>query len=304
MDQLAAMRSFVEVVDRGGFAPAGRRLGLSGPMVGNHVRFLESKLGGRLLNRTTRAQQLTELGRGYLSRCRTVLAELNAAEIDAAALTGEPRGSLRVTAPHSIGSTILPPIIARFLEDHPAVSIELNLDDGRLDLLMESFDVALRGGAMEDTGLITRALAPVELVVCAAPSYLVRRGEPATPLELSEHNCLDFANASTPGVWRFKSGEGWLDVPISGRLRANSGTALRQAALAGSGIILQPRILVRDEIDAGLLLRLLPGDTPLSRPLQLLTHPDRQPAPKLRAFVDTLVRHLGSHKGDRVKAVI
>ena len=209
MDQLAAMRSFVEVVDRGGFAPAGRRLDLSGPMVGNHVRFLEAKLGGRLLNRTTRAQQLTELGHAYLRRCRTILAELDAADIDAATLTGTPRGSLRVTAPHSIGTTVLPPIIARFLEDHPAISIELHLDDGRRNLLSERFDVALRGGEMEDTGLITRALGSVELVVCAAPAYLVRRGEPSTPMDLSEHDCLDFAHASTPGVLAVQGGRGF-----------------------------------------------------------------------------------------------
>ena len=296
MDQLAAMRSFVEVVDRGGFAPAGRRLGLSGPMVGNHVRFLETRLGGLLLNRTTRAQHLTELGCAYLRRCRTVLVEIDAAEADAAALTETPRGSLRVTAPHSIGSIVLPPVIARFLRDHPAVCIDLHLDDRRLDLLTEGFDAALRGGELEDVGLVTRALAPLELVVCAAPDYLARRGEPATPVELTSHDCLDFTGSSTPGVWRFETDEGVMDVAVSGPLRANSGATLRQAALAGTGVILQPRVLVGEQIEDGRLKPLLKGYAPQSRPIQLLTHPDRQPTPKLRSFVDAIVRELGGKR--------
>ena len=187
MDQLSAMRSFVHVVDRGGFATAARSLGLSGPMVGNHVRFLESQLGGLLLNRTTRAQKLTELGRVYLARCRSVLAELEAAEAEAMELLGAPRGRLRVTAPHVIGSTLLPPVIASFLGAHPAVDIDLHLDDRRVDLLAESFDAAVRAGEMEDAALVTRALAPLELVACASPDYLARHGEPVTLADLASH---------------------------------------------------------------------------------------------------------------------
>ena len=158
MDQLAAMRTFVAVAERGGFVAAGRRLGLSGPMVGNHVRFLEAQLGGLILNRTTRAQSLTELGRTYLDGCRRVFAELDAAEADAAALLGAARGSLKVTAPHSIGSTILPPAIAAFLSENPLVDVHLHLDDRRVDLLSDGFDVAIRSGHVEDAGLITALL--------------------------------------------------------------------------------------------------------------------------------------------------
>ncbi|MGI4881077.1 MAG: LysR family transcriptional regulator, partial [Janthinobacterium lividum] len=289
MDQLSAMRSFVEVVDRGGFALAGRSLGLSGPMVGNHIRSIEARLGGRLLNRTTRAQHLTELGRAYLARCRTVLAEIDAAEADAAELTTTPRGSLRVTAPHAIGLAFLPSVIARFLQDHPGVSVDLRLDDQRLDLLVERFDVAIRSGFLEDAGLITRSLGMVDMVVCASPDYLARRGEPTTLGELRGHDCLDFGESSTPGIWRFDTASGVVDVPVSGRFRANSGGTLCQVALAGCGIILQPYMTVRKEVETGSLKALLTNHRPERRPLQLLTHPDRQPTPKLRSFVDAVV---------------
>ena len=297
MDQLAAMRSFVQVVDAGGFAAAGRSLGLSAPMIGNHIRFLEAELGGLLLNRTTRAQSLTDAGRAYLARCRRVLDELDAAEADVAEVLGSPRGRLRVTAPHNLGSDVLPVIIARFLHDFPSVQVDLRLDNRRLDLLPEGVDAAIRGGELGDTALVTRALAPLELVVCAAPDYLHRRGEPATLADLASHDCLDFAEAATLGVWRFDTAAGPVSIAVSGPLRANSGIALRAAARAGLGVILQPRILVREEIEAGRLIPLLTAYRPQSRPLQLLTLPDRQPAPKLRAFIDALVRELGPGAG-------
>ena len=302
MDQIAAMRSFVEVADHGGFVAAGRRLGMSGPMVGNHVRFLEAKLGGLLLNRTTRAQNLTELGRTYLEGCRKVFAELDAAEADAAALLGVARGRLRVAAPYSIGSAILPPVIAEFLAENPLVDVDLQLDDRRVDMLAEGFDVAIRSGNLDDTGLITRALAPLELVICAAPAYIDRAGTPVSPVDLETHACLDFSASATPGFWRFEGADGTRDVRIAGPLQANSGLALRNAALAGLGIIMQPEMLVRDEIARGGLVSLLTDYCPESRPIRLLTLPDRKPPPKLRRFIDMVVRHLGSRVDPKMRS--
>ncbi|TPW27699.1 LysR substrate-binding domain-containing protein [Pararhizobium mangrovi] len=297
MDQLAAMRSFVAVVDQGGFAAAGRGLGLSGPMVGNHVRFLEARLGGLLLNRTTRAQKLTELGHAYLARCRRVFAELDVADAEAQEMLGVPRGRLRMTAPHSIGATVLPDIISDFLKEHPAVKIDLHLDDGRLDMLASRFDVAIRVGDLEDAALITRSLAPLELVVCAAPAYLDHRGEPSTLADLTTHDCLDFAGSSTPGTWHFEVPGGTKEAKISGPFQANSGFALRAAALAGFGVVMLPKMLLREDIDSGRLIELLTDFRPQSRPVQLLTLPDRHPAPKLRSFVDAVVRELGPRAG-------
>ena len=296
MDRLGAMRSFVEVVDRGGFTKAGRSLGMSGPMIGNHIRFLEAQLGGLLLNRTTRAQNLTELGHAYLKRCRNVLVELEAAEAEAAELLEAPRGRLRVTAPHSIGTAVLPPVIVAFLAEHPMVEFDLHLEDRRVDLLTEGFDAAIRSGELEDATLITRALAPLQLVVCAAPNYLRQAGEPLTLTDLASHQCLDFAASATPGVWRFDTASGVVDARRTGRLRAKSGFALRAAALEGLGIIMQPKMLLLDEISSGRLVPLLREYHPQSRSLQLLT-PNRQVTPKLRGFIDAVLRHLGTPRG-------
>lgn len=293
MDRFAVIRSFVEVIDRGGFAAAGRALHLTGPMVGNHVRYLEEQLGGLLINRTTRAQSLTELGRAYLQRCRVILAELAAADAEAQDLLAEPRGKLCITAPYSIGSILLPPVIAAFVRENPAVHVEVRLDDGRVDLLTHGCDVAIRVGNLEDASLITRTLSPLDLVLCAAPSYLDKQGEPAGLDDLRAHSCLDFSSSSTPESWKFETGEGVRSVAISGPVRANSAFALRTAALEGLGIILVPGFLVRDDLKRRRLRRILTKAVPQSRPVQLLTLPDPSPTPKLRAFIDRLVHDLG-----------
>ena len=209
-------------------------------------------------------------------------------------MLGAPRGRLRVTAPHSIGSTILPPVIAGFLQDHPAVEVDLHLDDRRIDLLPENVDAAIRVGELEDTSLMTRALAPLELVVCAAPSYLARRGEPNTLAELASHDCLDFEGSSNPGIWCFDTNEGPAEISVAGPFRANGGYALRTAALGSLGIIMLPKVILESDIRFGRLLPLLEDYHPQSRPVQLLTLPDRYPTPKLRCFTERLVRELGS----------
>lgn len=293
MDQIAAMRSFVAVVDERGFTAAGRRLGLTGPMVGNHIRFLERELGGMLLHRTTRSQRLTELGDVYLLRSRRVLAELDGAEAEAAELLGQARGRLRMTVPHTLGSTVLPPILAGFLTDHPEIEIDLYLDDRRADLLSGRHDLALRVGDLADASLVTRALVPMRLLCCASPSYVARAGYPTDPTDLASHTCLDFLLSPKTGAWRFDTPEGGMHVPVSGRLRSDGALALREMALCGAGIVLLPATLVKDDIDAGLLVPLLDGWTPGSRPVQLLTLPGRPPV-KLRLLIDALVSGLAA----------
>ncbi len=293
MDRVAAMQSFVHTVERGSFAAAAAGRGLSATMVGNHIRFLEARLGALLLNRTTRQQHVTEFGRSYYERCRAILAEIEAAETAAEAVQSVSRGLLRVTAPVTLGTTVLPALLAGYLSRNQAVRVDLVLQDHRLDLLADELDVAIRAGALPDSSLMARALPPLQLVVCAAPVYLAAHGTPATPADLALHNCLDFAHAAEPLLWRFSGEGGEVAVGVNGNLRINSGPALRAAALQGIGIVMQPEIVVADDLAAGRLVHLLADHAAPALKLHLLTLPNRRPTPKLRGFIEYVAAELG-----------
>ena len=283
MDRLTAMSSFVRVVECGSFAAAAAAADLSPAMIGNHVRFLETRLGEPLLNRSTRRQVLTDFGRDYYARCRHILQEVEAAE---AAHGGDatPSGVLRVTAPMVLGTTVLPASIVRYVRQNACMKVDLVLADNRLDLLTERMDVAFRFGALADSTLVQRALPPVPLILCATPDYLSRRGVPATPAELTEHDCLDFSTSGS-SVWRFRTKAGLQPVPVSGPVRANSGQALRTFALGGLGIAMPPWPLVKRDLEEGALCTVLPGYPPEPLPLHLLALPGRMDTPKVRQFI-------------------
>lgn len=292
MDRLVAMQSFVRTVERGSFAAAAAASGLSPAMVGNHVRFLEARLGAPLLHRNTRRQRITEFGRSYYERCRAILAEIEAVEASASAMLADPRGLLRITAPLSLGTTVLPRIIANYLQRHRGVRVDLVLGDHRLDLLTDCLDAAIRVGTLPDSGLIARALPPMQLVVCASPAYLASHGTPGSAVELAAHECLDFFHAE-PNLWRLRGPDGDGAVPVNGRLRINNGQALRAAAVEGAGIVMAPMLVVADDLANGRLVRLLADHAAPSLPLHVLTLPDTNAAPKLRGFIDMLAAGLG-----------
>lgn len=292
MDRLAAMQSFVRTVERGSFAAAATASNLSPAMVGNHVRFLEARLGVPLLHRNTRRQSITEFGRSYYERCRAILMEVEAAEASADATLADPRGLLRITAPLSLGTTVLPRIVAAYMRRHKEVRVDLILGDQRLDLLTDSLDAAIRVGTLPDSGLIARALPPMRLVVCASPAYLAAHGTPGTAAELATHECLDFFHAE-PNLWHLRGPDGDAVVPANGRLRINNGQALRAAALEGAGIIMPPVAVVADDLADGRLVRLLADHAAPSLPLHVLTLPDANAIPKLRSFISMLAAGLG-----------
>ena len=283
MDRLTAMSSFVRVVECGSFAAAAAAADLSPAMIGNHVRFLETRLGEALLNRSTRRQALTDFGRDYYARCRHILQEVQAAE---AAHGGDatPSGILRVTAPIVLGATVLPASIARYVRQNAGMKVDLVLGDNRIDLLTERMDIALRFGPLADSSMVQRALPSVPLVPCAAPDYLARRGVPLTPLELADHDCLDFST-NGPSLWRFRVGDGLQPVTVSGPVRANNGQALRMLALDGLGIAMPPWPLVRRDLEKGTLREILQDYPPEPLPLHLLTLPGRMDTPKVRQFI-------------------
>ena len=286
MDRLASMAAFVKAADAGSFAMAATALGVSPQMVAKHVVFLEERLGTRLLNRTTRRQSLTEVGRHYYERCKLVLAEAEAADLLVHEARGVPRGLLRVNAPVTFGTQRLAAMVSRYLRSHPDVEVDLILNDRYVDLIEEGYEIAFRIGPLADSGLITRALAPYRTVTCASPAYLEERGSPASPDCLREHECL-----LRPGMteWRFTHDMQEHTARVKGRLRLNDAKAQVLAALDGFGIAFVTEDLVRTHLAAGELVRVLPTYETPSLPMHLVFLPDRRQTPKLRSFIDAAV---------------
>ena len=297
MDRLASMAAFVKTVDAGSFAAAASALGISPQMVAKHVTFLETRLGARLLNRTTRRQSLTEIGRTYHERCKLVLAEAEAADSLAHEARAAPRGRLRVNAPVTFGAHSLVPLVTRYLRQYPDVEIDLVLSDHFVDLVEEGYEAVFRIGPLTDSGLMARSLLPFRLVACASPAYLRERGTPATPADLKGHECLGYASWSGSALteWRFVRSGRVHDIHVRGHLRINDTTALLSAALSGFGIVLIAADLARGALATGHLVTVLPAFEAPSRPMHLLYLADRRQTPKLRSFIDAAVQEFGPH---------
>lgn len=290
LDQVTGMRVFAQVATAGSLTGAGRALGLSQTMVTKHVEATEARLGTRLLHRSTRRLTLTEAGRIYLEACGRILTEIAEAEEAASAGQAEPRGLLRMNAPVSFGVRRIAPLLQAFFQRQPKVQVELGLNDRVVDLMEEGWDLAVRIGVLPDSTLMSRRLAPCRAVVCAAPAYLESRGTPCTVAELSSHNCLGYTLSERMGVNRWSFGpDAAVTVAVSGSMRANNGDALREAALAGLGVIYQPTFLVADDLRAGTLDALELDHPPtLAGHVHAVFRPDRRLPLKSRAMIDFL----------------
>ena len=286
MDRLYAMRVFTRAVELGSFSAAATELDISPQFAGKQIQALETGLGIKLLNRTTRRQSLTESGQLFYERAKNILAEMEAAEALMAESRATPRGKLRISAPITFGSHALAPLLPRYLKEHPQVTIDLSLSNRTVDLLDEGFDVVFRTGQLPDSGLQARALAPLQLVLCASPAYIQRSPPLTRPQDLKQHECLIFTHTSMRTEWQFEGPGGRISVAITGRFSTDSGEALKAAAIAGHGILLQPSALIADDLAAGRLQRLLPDHVSPARELHMLFAPDRRMTPKLRSFLD------------------
>lgn len=287
------MAIFVRVVEKGSLAAAAEEFCTSATMVGKHLRALEAHLGGRLLNRTTRRQSLTDLGREYYDRCKRILADIEAADGIADAMHAVPRGVLRVSAPSSFGNHGLVPALPDFFARYPEVSIDLSLENRVVDLVEERFEAAIRIGTLPDSSLVARPLADYRTVVCASPAYLARRGVPGSLADLSAHDCLGFSHWKIRDRWHLDGPHGREAVRVRGRFQANSGQALRMAAVLGLGIVMQPEVLLAEDLAAGRLVRVLPDYATFARPMHVIYHADRYSNPKVRSFVDFIVERFG-----------
>lgn len=299
MDRLSEMEAFIKVVEFGGFTEAARKMNVSKSAISKHVAALESRLGARLLNRTTRRVSPTEIGLAYFDKAQKVLSAASEADEMASAMQDTPTGELKITAPLSFGLRHVAPALASFLAEYQNVSALLEFEDRRVELVSEGFDLAIRIGDLPDSSLRARKLAETEMNLIASPAYLKRRGTPTTLEELSEHELLHYSNLSSGNFWRLKGpGREERAVRIGGRLSINNGDALAQAARDGIGIALSPNFICANELATGALVEVLPERRPDPLGIYAVYPAGRFPQPKLRVFVDHLAAYLKG-KGPR-----
>src|SRR5260370_27195004 len=294
MDRLMSMAVFVKTVDLGSFAAAAAALGLSGPMVGKHVRFLEERLGVRLTNRPTRRQSLTDFGRAYYERCRVVLAEAQAADALAADQLSEPCGKLRVAMPVHFGRRCVTPILLELAQQYPTLELDLSFSDRIADLAEDGYDLAIRTGNLEDkAGVIARRIARQRMVVCASPSYLERHGRPQQIEELSARRAIIYRRSGRIRPWLFpRSDQPPMEVTPVNRLRLDDLDAIADAATTGMGLAWLPRWLIRDRIEAGTLVPLLPDQPEFLYDCHALWLQTPHLPPKVRLAIDALAAAL------------
>jgi DNA-binding transcriptional LysR family regulator len=287
MDRLMSMRVFAKVVEQGSFARAATALEMSATVVTRNVADLEAHLGTRLLNRTTRRLSLTETGQQYLQRVRQILADIDDADALASSSSRKPSGTLRIYCHPGFGQSQLAALLPKFAQAMPNVVLDVTLADHAVDLVEEGFDVGILIGLQKfDASMIARRLATSKVVLCASPDYLARRGTPAKPSDISSHDCLNFAFEQLRHHWPVQWDSEQLNVPITSRMVSNSGAVLRQAALAGMGIMLRSSFTLEDDLESGRQVQLLQGHH-LGQLSVMMVYPSRRLlSAKVRSFVD------------------
>jgi len=303
MDRAESLAIFVEVAELGSFAEAARRLGRSPAGVTRGIAELETRLGVRLLNRTTRAVSLTEAGQRLLAGAKRVLADLDEIERAAAGAGAAPRGELRVTVPILFGRLHVLPLVTEFLGRFPDVSVTLMLIDRPVDLVEEGLDVALRIGALTESSAIATRVGTMRRVVVAAPDYLKRHGTPQAPADITAHAVVVFSGLSGVDRWGFRDHAGEMSVAIKPRLTVTTAEAAVDAARAGFGITRVVGYQAADDIARGTLIRLLKGYEGEELPIHLLYPGGRYQPPKLRAFLDFTMPRLRQRCDAIVRAI-
>lgn len=293
MESLSDIAVFVEVVETGSFTAASERLELSKSVVSKYVTRLEDHLGARLLNRTTRRLSLTEAGRVFYERARKGLEDIRDAEQEVAHLQDEPRGSLRVNAPMSFGILHVAPALADFMARYPEITVDVNYDDRKVDVIDEGFDVSIRISDLPDSSLVARRIAPCRHVVVASPAYLEENGTPESPQDLQNHNAISYRYQESAQEWHFREPGGkTASVRVAGSVTMNNSLAIRAALLEGLGVTRTPTFVVGQDIKAGRLVPLLTNYQTLEVSI-FLVYPHRHHlSPKVRAFADFLIERI------------
>jgi DNA-binding transcriptional LysR family regulator len=294
MDRFTSIGVFVTAVDEGSFAAAARRFGLSAAMAGKYVSALEAELNARLLQRTTRRLSLTDVGHDYYDRCKRILEAFDEANREASDSQNIARGVLRSAAPVTFGAMHLGGVVARYMEEHPHVNVEVLLNDRYVDLLDIGADLAIRIGRLRDSGLVARRIAPCRMTVCASPGYLKRYGTPRTPDDLRRAQRLVFSEAVSAGDWTLidtKNRAHVIDGPC--RMSANNVQMLLAAALAGVGVAYGPTFVFGEYLARGELVAILPSYRASELAIQVVYLSTRHVPLKVRRFIDHLVDAFG-----------
>jgi DNA-binding transcriptional LysR family regulator len=292
MDLLGDMTLFIAVGRAKSFSAAAKATAVPLSSLSRRISLMESRLGVRLLNRSSRRVQLTEQGHIFLERARSIVDAVRAAQDEIRGIAAHPGGRLRVSMPGGFGEQFLTPLFIAYTSRFPDVTFELDLSPRFVDLAAENFDVAIRTGQQADSTLTTRKIADVRMGLFASPKYLKRFGEPVEPAELVNHSCLRMMRASSPdGTWSLESGRKHVSVSVSGRAAANSQSMLRRMTLLGLGVSALDELFVVDDLEAGSLRRVLAEWSPPPVPVWAVTQSKMLPA-KTRLLLECLRDHL------------
>ena len=282
------LRTFVEVADAGGVSSAARRLGVSKSIVSRRLFRLEAELGVQLLARTTRGAGLTEAGVTFRDHAARVCAEIDVAR-ETILPAGDLRGRLRVAAPLTFGPTLLAPVFAELARRHPLLHVHASYSDRFVDLVGEGFDCAVRVGYLSDSNLMARRVGPIHGALVASPHYIREHGAPETPDELLTHQAL----MQGTETWQFVDGDKTISVHPQGRFKADNGTALAVAAVAGLGIAWLPHCLIEDHLASGALAQVMTRYRPPTAGMFVVRPPGQHPARKVRVLTELLIEHFG-----------
>ena len=290
MDRLTEMEAFATVVDQGGFTDAARKMGISKSAVSKHVSSLESRLGARLLNRTTRRVSPTEIGLAYYDRARRVLNDAGEADALVSSMQSAPSGLLRISVATDFGVNHMSPILGDFLVDFPDITVNMVLNNRYVELISEGFDLAIRIGEMEDSSLRARKLTETTKRLIASPKYFEQFGRPEKIDDLNDHKLLHYSNQSAGNVWKLTAPSGEKrQVRTQGWLTVNDGQSLLNACVSGLGIAYLPSFLYAEALKNGLVEEAMPELPSESQGIYAVYPPGRYTQPKVRTFIDFLV---------------
>lgn len=292
---LDGMVIFTEVVKAGSFTLAAEKTGHSTSFISKEVNKLEERLGVRLMHRTTRSLKLTAEGDLYFQQCQQIIEDAEQAENAISGKHGEPKGTLRVSCPIAFGVSILRPVLANYIQMYPKVALELDLDDRKVDVVSEGFDIAIRATVqLEDSSLISRLIRRSGAVTIASPEYLKKHGVPKVPYDLDRHKVMSYSNLKQPNIWQYQDVNGDpMQVHVEGHVLTNNSSMMLALAVAGQGICRLPNFCLNDELQTGKLVELF-SDYPKAEIGIYMVYPSRKHmSAKVRSFIDFVLSELG-----------